>query len=134
MLKNGKGFQRMRLHLLMAGLLAASAAPRANAAPAAPTPPAVKQDLQCFVLYTVAAGTEKDEKRQASAVAGTWYYIGRIDAAAPGLDLGQAMRAEIADLQHNPKTEAIGAACDARFAKRGSDMTNLGKAFHKAPN
>lgn len=124
----------MRLQLLIAGLMAASAATRANAAPAAPTPPAIKPDLQCFILYTVAAGTEKDEKRVASAIAGTWYFIGRIDAIAPGLDLGQAMRAEIADLEHNPKTEAIGAACDAQFAKRGSDMTNLGKAFSKAAN
>jgi hypothetical protein len=124
----------MRRQLLIAGLMIASAATRANAAPAASTPPAVKQDLQCFVLYTIAAGTEKDEKRLASAVAGTWYFIGRIDAAAPGLDLGQAMRAEIADLEHNPKTEAIGAACDAQFAKRGADMTNLGKAFEKPAN
>lgn len=124
----------MRLQLLIAGLMAASAVTRANAAAAAQVPPAIKPDLQCFILYTIAAGTEKDEKRLASAIAGTWYFIGRIDAVAPGLDLGQAMRAEIAALEHDPKTEAIGATCDARFAKRGSDMTNLGTVFQKTAN
>jgi hypothetical protein len=124
----------MRNFLLMTGVAAAVTSMAADAAPATSLTPAVKQDLQCFVLYTIAAGTEKDEKRLAGAIAGTWYFLGQIDAGAPGLDLEQAMRAEIAGLKGNSHVKEIGASCDAQFSKRGSELMSLGKIFDKPAN
>jgi hypothetical protein len=123
----------MRNLLFIAGLAAVSAQ---SAGAAAPTPlaPAVKQDLQCFVLYTIATGAETDETKKTGAIAGTWYFLGRLDKAAPGLDLEPAMRAEIEAMQSNPKTKQIGAACDALFSKRGADLVNLGANFRKSSN
>jgi hypothetical protein len=122
----------MRLLLLIGGLAAAAVATTGNAAPAPSLSPSMKQDLQCFVLYTVAAGSEKDEKKLTGAIAGTWYFLGRIDVAAPAIDLDSAMRAEIKEMEGSPRTKEIGSACDARFSRRGSDMINLGKNFQSA--
>jgi hypothetical protein len=115
-------------------MAAAVTAAAADAAPATSLTPAVKQNLQCFVLYTIAAGSEKDEKRLAGAIAGTWYFLGQIDSAAPGLDLEQAMRAEIDGLKGNSHANEIGASCDAQFSKRGSELMSLGKIFDKPAN
>jgi hypothetical protein len=117
--------------LILAGLAAAASATSASAAPAPSLSTAVKQDLQCFVLYTIAAGAETDETKRTGAIAGTWYFLGQIDAVDPGLDLDQAMRAEIVAMQNNPRTKEIGAACDTQFSKRGADLVNLGRDFHK---
>jgi hypothetical protein len=116
----------MRYRHFIFGLAAAAAAATGNAAPPSSLSPAVKRDLQCFVLYTLAAGTEKDEKKLTGVIAGTWYFLGRIDAIAPGIDLDSAMHAELAEMHSNPKTKEIGAACDAQFSKRGSDLVDLG--------
>jgi hypothetical protein len=121
----------MRPILIFAALAAAASATSARAASAPSLSTAVKQDLQCFVLYTIAAGTETDETKRTGAIAGTWYFLGQIDAVDPGLDLDQAMRAEIVAMQNNPHTKEIGAACDAQFSKRGADLVSLGRNFHK---
>lgn len=122
----------MKKHLLLIGsLTAAAAASPAPAAPASSIPPAAKQDVQCFVLYSVAAGNEKDEKKIAGIIAGTWYFLGRIDAKAPGINLEQAMRTQIAALQGNPRTKEIGTACDAQFSRRGADLVTMGQALQK---
>ena len=121
----------MKNLLLLISLAAAAAASPAQAAPAKSIAPAVKQDLQCFVLYTVAAGNEKDEKKVAGIIAGTWYFLGRIDAKAPGIDLEKVMRQEIPAMQADPRTKEIGAACDAQFSKRGADLIAMGQSLQK---
>jgi len=97
----------------------------------AAAPPVASQDLRCFVLYTIAVGNEKDEKKLTGEIAGTWYFFGRLDAVAPGFNVKQALEAGLADLQGNPKAEEIGKACDDQFAKRGGDMSNAGDAMEK---
>ena len=121
----------MRHLLLIAGLSAATAT-SAGAAPATTLSPAIKQDVQCFVLYSVAAGNVTDEKQRTAAIAGTWYFLGRIDAKSPGLDLEQAMRQEIDAMQGNEtQAKAVGTACDAQFSKRGGELTSLGERLQK---
>ena len=46
-----------------------------------------ERDVQCFTLGLVAAGGEKDSARRETAVAGVWYFLGRLDSEAPGIDL-----------------------------------------------
>ena len=118
-------------HFLFTIGLTALATTTASAVPASSLPAAAKQDMECFVLYTIAAGKETDEKRKTGAIAGTWYFLGRLDAAAPGLDLESAMRTGITDLQSNPKAREIGDACDEQFTKRGSDLVSAGKKIQE---
>ena len=120
----------MRYFVLLGSLLVFALAPAHSAAPTARAP-AVSQDLRCFVLYTIAVGTEKDEKKMTGVIAGTWYFLGRLDTASPGFDIKQAMEAGLADLQANPKAEEIGKACDDQFQKRGSDMSDAAKGLEE---
>ena len=106
--------------------LAALVSRPAHAAPPVPLSPAVKKDVQCFILFAAAAGTATDEIVKQGAAAGTMYYLGRLNVAAPGLDLNQAVQQEAVIFETEQKAEQIGAACDSELQKRGADMMSLG--------
>ena len=71
---------------------AAAAQPKAPAAKAAG---GLTGDLRC-VLTMVALAQQKD--RQEAARMGVYFFAGRINARAPGVDLAAAMRTEAAQL------------------------------------
>lgn len=91
--------------------IAAAAQPRAPAATAAG---GLAGDVRC-VLTMVALAQQKD--RQEAARMGVYFFAGRINARAPGVDLAAAMRAEAARLD--------GKALEAE-ARRCGPMINSG--------
>ena len=87
---------------LLAALLAAAVSPAAAApapakAPSAAAPAAtgVTGDVRCL-LTMYALG--QDKQRQQAALIGAYFFIGRISARAPGLDVPAAVKAEEAKL------------------------------------
>jgi hypothetical protein len=114
--------------------LIAIAAAVAAAAPAAPVPlsPAVKKDVHCFMLFAAEVDGAKEDKVRQAAGLGVEYYLGRIDVAAPGLDLARVVREEGAAFDRDPDAmKAVAATCDSEFTKRNQDLMNLGKDLQK---
>ncbi len=118
---------------LLAACAAFVAAEPVQAAAADSRTPAGEIDTQCLLLYLAAAGDGKDQKVQQAAIAGSWYFLGKLDVGAPGLDLVQALRSKAEALQGNPRAEEIGAACDAELSKRGTQLIEIGKQLQNAP-
>lgn len=88
------------LQTTLAALLSAGLALPAAAATALKTAPApatgVSADVRC--LLTMAA-LGQDKQRQQAALIGAYFFIGRISAKAPGLDLPAAVKVEAAKLK-----------------------------------
>ncbi|WP_309603941.1 hypothetical protein [Phenylobacterium sp.] len=72
-------------------LVATAPAPAMAAAPPAGAASPLIADVRC--LLTMAAFGGAKERQQAAQV-GVYFFLGRISARAPGLDLGAALRAE----------------------------------------
>jgi hypothetical protein len=83
-----------------------------------------------MTLTLIAAGTEKDETKRQSAIAESWYYVGRLDVSAPGTDLKQATNRALATMQaqSQAENEKIGAVCDSQFQNRGADLRQMGQS------
>ena len=121
----------MRRSFLLFSLMAlASAIP--GVSNAASLSPAISKDVQCFLLFSVGIDQSKDEEAKQVAATAVTYYLGRLNAAAPDLDIAQAVLDEATALEKNPLAGKIGAACDAEFAKRGEELTRIGKSLEKA--
>src|SRR5678815_1684921 len=82
----------MRLAYLLAACAAFIAVPSAQAVPADSPATAVGHDTECLLLFLVAAGDAKEPKVQQAAIAGSWYFLGKVDGRAPGLDIVSALR------------------------------------------
>lgn len=63
---------------------------QASAAPAA----ANRTDLQCMLVASALGKNKEPEARGLSNIM-VFYYLGRLDARTPGVDLGPALRAEV---------------------------------------
>jgi hypothetical protein len=118
--------------LLIAAVAASAPASNAEQASRPALSASAEADLKCLTLAFVAAGTDKDQKRLQSAIAASWYFLGRLDVSAPGLDLDAEANRALAAMKGDPKTKDVGASCDARFSQRGTDLVNLGKGSQKA--
>ncbi len=75
----------------ISALALAGAAPTHAATPLPAAPSVLVADVRC--LLTMAAFGGAKERQQAAQV-GVYFFVGRISARAPGLDLGAALRAE----------------------------------------
>jgi hypothetical protein len=64
----------------------AAAAPSATSAPATP----VEGDLRCLLTMAVLG---QDKTKQQAAVIGAYFFMGRLSARAPGLDVAAAVKA-----------------------------------------
>jgi hypothetical protein len=95
------------------------------------TSPAVARDVQCFILYAAAAGSTSGDE-QTPGLLGTAYFIGKLKAEAPDLDLLAAARGAVNSLQTNPQAKAIGASCDDEIAKFGEEMSRVGSQLDKS--
>lgn len=112
--------------LLLAALATSTSGTVANRAPALSA--SAEQDLKCFTLALVGASVVKDQDpdKLKSAIAESWYFLGRLDAKAPGIDLNQAARRAFDGMNGNPKTKEVGATCDTLFISRASVLKNMG--------
>ena len=114
--------------------LASAAALAAAPAPAAPLTDVARNDVQCFVLYAVAvqqADEAKDDKVKQAATLGLMYFFGRLKVEAPGADLVAAVRQEASAMESGADMKAVGAACDAEFQTRGTELMDLGKQLQQ---
>jgi hypothetical protein len=121
----------MRHCILLASLIGLAAAAPAQPAAASSLAPTVKKDVQCFLLYAAAAGDTKDEKVRQAGGFGTMYYLGKLDVAAPGLNIVEAVRAEAKALEGNPTAKEIGTSCDSEFGKRGAELMKIGEELQE---
>jgi len=120
--------------IVLCGLvpLLAVSGPAQSALPLSPT---VQYDVRCFILYSIAVDTAvkaKDEKTQEAASLGVMYFVGKLTVESPGLNLTDAVRQETNGMSGNPQAKAIGAACDAEFAKRAQELLDISQQLQTA--
>ena len=110
-----------------------AAAPISSAA-SAPLSDSTQKDVQCFILFAAAtdrAATADDGKAKEAATLGIMYYIGKLAVDAPGLNLVDAVRQQASVMGGNSQLKQIGESCDAEFAKRGSELRDVGTQLQK---
>ena len=108
--------------VFMAALFALTA-PEA-AASAAPAP----QDMRCYRLMAELA--EDDDPRIRSAgLTGAQYFLGRIDARAPGFDPAQDAAPGVAEAERG----ALISQCSALMGAGGRDFRAIGETMVRAP-
>lgn len=107
-----------------------------TAAPAQTPPlsPVVKKDLQCFLLLAAAVGMTEDKAKKDAGSIGVAYFYGRLQAQAPGLDLVQAARRELAMFDDEAEAQRTGAACDAEVAAFGDALIKFGDDLRDSAN
>ncbi len=112
--------------------LGAAAAAAPAAAPALNS--AAQRDVQCFVLYAAAAGSEEqDEKTRQAGAMGLMYYYGKLQVEIPNLDLEAVIRREAEIMQGNARLEAVGEGCDSEFQKQAGALRDLGGKLQDKP-
>jgi hypothetical protein len=114
---------------LIAALLAAVAAPALAAPAPAPAHPAhatapaatgVTADVQCL-MSMIAIG--QDKTRAEAGRMGAYFFLGRINARAPGFDLAGAMKAE-APKMDGPAIQASLKRCGPMIASGSQSLQN----------
>ncbi len=123
----------IRLSLLPCAAMLAAAAPISSAA-SAPLSDSSQRDVQCFILFAAAtdrAATANDGKAKEGATLGLMYYMGKLAVGAPGLNLVDAVRKQASVMDGNSHLKEIGESCDAEFAKRGSELREMGTQLQK---
>ncbi len=118
----------MRFLMLVAVFAVLSPAAPAQLSPSSQ----VTSDIQCFMLYSVGVGTATDDNSRTAGSLGVMYFIGKLQAEAPGLDLVAAVREQAQTFENNPRLKEIGAACDAEFHKRGEELIEVGKELQQS--
>jgi len=103
----------------------------ATEASAAPLAPAVRHDVQCFILFSMAVGAAEKPEQKTAATLAVPYYMGKIRTHSPGLDIAQAALDEIRSLRGSPDAERIGEQCDAEFQGVGRDLISIGERLQQ---
>ena len=123
----------IRQSLLLCAAVLIAAAPFSSAA-SVPLSSSTQRDVQCFILFAAAtdrAVAANDAKAKEGATLGIMYYIGKLAVDAPGLDLVDAVRKQASTMEGNPHLKEIGEGCDTEFAKRGSELNEMGTKLQK---
>jgi hypothetical protein len=103
----------------MAALLATSPSPPTARAPA-------PFDVGCFRLMAALADSEDPAVRDVGMI-GAQYFLGRIDAAAPGLDPGA-----LGELPAGPGRAALLRRCADELGRAGHDFRAIGDRLEPA--
>ncbi len=114
----------MKMLLTLAFLATGSAMPAA-----AQVSPPVADDLRCITILSVAMATLPETQRPQMAAA-VLYFIGRVDGAAPNLDL----TAEIKRIVPTLATSNFGdeaKRCAAILTEKGAKLQEVGKALQE---
>ena len=104
------------------------------AAPPIMMSPALKRDVQCFVLFAIAvdgAESSNDEKMKQAGSLGMMYFLGKIRVSDPDLDFVEAVRQEANAMDVVPPTEEFGEDCDAEIQTRGAELIDLGQQLQQ---
>jgi hypothetical protein len=86
-----------------------------------------------FAAAVDQAGKAKNDQLRQAGSLGVMYFLGKLTAEAPALNLADAVRQDGKAMDANPHLKAIGAACDSEFAKRGKQLTDFGQQLQPAP-
>lgn len=89
-------------------------------------------DLRCVAVFAVAAGQAKDSAIQGPLIAGTMYFIGRLDGRAPGLDLEARLKAEALHMEEKGLFATESKRCGETIGARGKDLMKIGEALKAA--
>ena len=91
--------------------------------------PETLSDLRCAAVFAYTAGSVKAED-QPGVVGGFLYFLGKIDARSPGLDLQANLSGMLT--QGDFKTavlETDGMRCAKELGERGNEINKLAKAL-----
>ena len=90
------------------------------------------QDLHCVTAIANSLGVAKTEEDKTSLTAVMFYFLGKVDAAAPELDLEKAIVAVASS--PNFMTKQLPAdlkRCGAEMGSRGQQLSAIGSALTK---
>lgn len=88
-----------------------------------------KKDVRCFLSLSALAGSADKEDVTSIAIVAQ-YFLGRIDARAPTLDLEEAMATEARNIT-SEEISALGQSCSSAAAKRGKEIQEIGTRLQK---
>lgn len=100
--------------------------PLGVSAQAAPSGDTLRTDTRCLLALSAAVGTTKDEGEKYYYALGGMYFLGRIQAVSPDLDLAKAMRAE-ADTFSPAVAKTVTAECIDTLKARAREMIAVGE-------
>lgn len=95
---------------------------------AAAATPAVAADLRCFAALA-AALSDAPEAQRPGLIGGVMYFMGRVDAAAPGLDYRAEFTAMMAADPDARTIDAERPRCLAVMKERGESLVTIGEAL-----
>ena len=107
-------------------LLAASSLSAGTAAPS----PEIQEDLRCFLIMASLADSAKEGPALQTAVAGTLYFLGRLENRAPDLDIEAAGAAELVAMTE-AEYQQQKPGCLAVIEERGKRLIALGTGIEK---
>lgn len=88
-----------------------------------------EQDLRCVAVISAIIGTLEESKRP-TVMAGAMYYVGRVTARRPDLDLEAELRRILGDDAAFKKIlPAEATRCGADLQKVGTELTRVGGAM-----
>lgn len=93
--------------------------------------PATEADLRCVAVFAISAGKAPDDKK-AGLAAGVMFFLGRIDARSPGIDLEANLR-RIAASETTASFQADAARCGPIIEAHGKALTEIGQRMVANP-
>jgi len=88
-------------------------------------------DLRCMAVMAK-INQLPDARHQIESLIGGYYYLGRLQAAAPGLDLSQGTAAAYAKMSAAEFLSETG-RCEQEMRTKGRAISEIGGAMPKAP-
>ena len=80
--------------------------------------PAVQKDVQCFLIFALKTGSSKDRTDQLTAGLAETYYLGKVRAEAPAIDLTAAVSDQVSLLAANSaNSKDVRDACVDEFGR-----------------
>jgi hypothetical protein len=118
------------MRMLATGSMACGMAILALAAPvqAQTITPAIANDLRCVAVISAIIGQMPEGTQRLEATTGVMYFVGRLDGAAPNLDLQAALAKELTTI----KTDTVQAEverCSKVLIAKGTKLQEIGKAM-----
>ena len=100
-------------------------------ASASPADPQTQADLRCLVVSLALSGSD-NATLSGSGLMSSLYYLGKVDSALPGADLGSMLRKEAANISQQEE-RALLRRCGTELKQRGEYLQAIGKGMEKAP-
>ena len=92
------------------------------------------QDLHCLAAFSLVADSAKDEDKS-SVMTVAMFYVGRLDAEAPELDLESALAKVLSAPDYRDSSlKADIARCSVEMQSKGTELQKVGKALSNRGN